>query len=641
MAQVQIKLPDGSIRDFASGATGHDVAKSISARLAKEATAVKVDGKVTDLNRPIPNGAPVKILTFDDPEGKEVFWHSSSHIMAQAVQELFPNVKLAIGPPIDSGWYYDFEMDRPFTPEDLQHIENKMKEIVEEDAPFRCEVKNNAEAKKYFSSKGANYKVEILDGIADDTVTFYYQSRFEDLCRGPHIPSTGIVKAFKLTSTSGAYWRGNEKNKMLQRIYGVSFPKKSMLDEHVQLLEEAKKRDHRILGKQLELFHISEEVGAGLILWMPKGGRIRYEIEEFWRKEHLNSGYQLLFTPHIAHRGLWDKSGHTDFYSESMYGPIDVDQQKYQLKPMNCPFHITMYKSRLWSYRDLPLRWAELGTVYRYERPGVIHGLLRVRGFTQDDAHHFVAHEKMEEELAWTLKFCIHMLNSFGFKEYDIYLSTRPEKAIGDVADWVRAENGLRIALENLNLKYQVDEGGGAFYGPKIDIKIKDALRRAWQCSTIQFDFSLPERFDLNYIDSDGKQRRPYMIHRALLGSIERFFGVLIEHYAGNFPLWLSPLQVKVLAISDNFNDYAQQIKLELDAAGIRAERDDRSEKIGAKIRDAELMKVPYMLIIGAKEAEAKTVSVRKHGQGDLGARPIKEVIQLLQDEIENKGLGR
>ncbi len=639
MSQVQIKLPDGSVRDFAPGATGFDVAKSISPRLAKEATAVKVNGKVADLNRPLPNGAPVKILTFDDPEGKEVFWHSSSHIMAQAVQELFPNVKLAIGPPIDSGWYYDFEMDRPFTPEDLQRIENKMKEIVDEDAPFRCEVKKTAEAKKYYNAKGANYKVEILEGIPDDTVTFYYQSRFEDLCRGPHIPSTGIVKSFKLTSTSGAYWRGDEHNKMLQRIYGISFPKKSMLDEHLQLLAEAKKRDHRILGKQLELFHISEDVGAGLILWMPKGGRIRHEVENFWREEHLNSGYELLFTPHIAHRDLWNKSGHTDFYSESMYGPIDVDQQKYQLKPMNCPFHIIMYKSRLWSYRDLPLRWAELGTVYRYERPGVIHGLLRVRGFTQDDAHHFVAHDKMEEELVWTLKFCLHILNSFGFKDYEIYLSTRPEKAIGDIADWVRAENGLRLALENLKLAYQVDEGGGAFYGPKIDIKIKDALKRAWQCSTIQFDFSLPERFDLNYIDTDGKQKRPYMIHRALLGSIERFFGVLIEHYAGNFPLWLAPVQVKVLPITDHFNDYARQIQMELESTKFRAEIDERSEKIGAKIRDAELMKVPYMFIIGAKEAEARTVAVRKHGQGDLGAQPIKKAMDLLLEEIKTKGL--
>jgi len=639
MAEVQIKLPDGTVKNFASGTTGMDVANSISPRLAKEAIAVKVDGKVMDLNRPIPDGAPVKILKFDDPEGKEVFWHSSSHIMAQAVQELFPKVKLAIGPPIDSGWYYDFEMDRPFTPEDLQRIESKMKEIVDEDAPFRCEVKKTAEAKKYFNSKGANYKVEILEGIPDDTVTFYYQSRFEDLCRGPHIPSTGIVKAFKLTATSGAYWRGDEKNRMLQRIYGISFPKKSMLDEHLKLLEEAKKRDHRILGKQLELFHISEDVGAGLILWMPKGGRIRHEVENFWREEHLNSGYDLLYTPHIAHRDLWVKSGHTDFYSESMYGPIEVDQQKYQLKPMNCPFHIVMYKSRLWSYRDLPLRWAELGTVYRYERPGVIHGLLRVRGFTQDDAHHFVAHDKMEEELVWTLKFCIHILNSFGFKDYDIYLSTRPEKAIGDIGDWVRAENGLRMALENLKLAYKVDEGGGAFYGPKIDIKIKDALKRAWQCSTIQFDFSLPERFDLNYIDTDGKQKRPYMIHRALLGSIERFFGVLIEHYAGNFPLWLAPVQVKVLPITDNFNEYARQVHLELDAAQIRSEIDDRSEKIGAKIRDAELMKVPYMFIIGAKEVEAKTVAVRKHGQGDLGAQPIQKAMDLLLEEIKTKGL--
>ncbi len=639
MSNVQIKLPDGSVRDYESGVTGFEVAESISPRLAKEAVAIKLDGKVTDLNRPVEGNVPVQILTFKDPEGRQVFWHSSSHIMAQAVQELFPKAKLAIGPPIDNGWYYDFEVDKPFAPEDLKRIEKRMKEIVGENARFSCQVKDRQEAIDYFKSKNANYKVEILEELEDETVTLYYQSQFEDLCRGPHIPSTGIVKAFKLTSTSGAYWRGDEHKQMLQRIYGVSFPKKSLLDEHLELLEEAKKRDHRLLGKQLELFHFSEEVGAGLVLWLPKGGRIRNEIESFWRQEHLKFGYDLLYSPHIAHRALWNRSGHTDFYSESMFGPMDVDQHQYQLKPMNCPFHIAMYKSRLWSYRDLPLRWAELGTVYRYERPGVLHGLLRVRGFTQDDAHHFVAHDKMEEELSWVLDFCLHILGSFGFKNYDIYLSTRPEKAIGEPADWARAEAGLKMALDKAGLKFEVDEGGGVFYGPKIDIMIKDALKRSWQCSTIQFDFSLPERFDMNYIDSDGKQKRPYMIHRALLGSIERFFGILLEHYAGNFPLWLAPLQVKILPITDNFIDYAKEISKALESADIRSAVDDRSEKIGAKIRDAELMKVPYMLIVGGKEAESKTVSVRKHGKGDQGPSTIQKVIEMLSAEVAGKGL--
>ena len=577
MAQVQLTLPDGSVKGFDSGTTGFEVAKSISPRLAKDAIAIKVNGIVKDLNAPIPADAPIQILTFDDPEGRTVFWHSSSHIMAQAVQELFPGTKLAIGPPIDEGWYYDFDVKKPFSPEDLARIEQRMEEIVKEDVPFRCEVKNRNEAIKYYQSKDAQYKIELLEGIADDTVTFYYQSRFEDLCRGPHIPRTGIIKSFKLVATSGAYWRGDEHRPMLQRIYGISFPKKSMLDEYLQRLEEAKKRDHRMLGKQLELFSISESVGAGLILWLPKGARVRNEIENFWRSEHLNWGYDLVYSPHIALRDLWNQSGHTDFYKENMFGPMDVDERLYQLKPMNCPFHINMYKSRLWSYRDLPLRWAELGTVYRYERAGVLHGLMRVRGFTQDDAHHFVAQEKMEEELFWILDFCVHILKSFGFTDYDIYLSTRPEKAVGDVADWRRAEEGLRETLTRAGLKYSTDEGGGAFYGPKIDIKIKDALGRSWQCSTIQFDFNLPERFELYYIDSDGQQKRPFMIHRALLGSIERFFGVLIEHYAGNFPLWLAPVQVKVLPITDSFNEYAAGVVDRLKRRGLRVVLDDRS----------------------------------------------------------------
>jgi threonyl-tRNA synthetase len=639
MAQVQITFPDGSVKPFDSGTTGFDIARSISPRLAKEALAVKLNGVIRDLNGPVTEDAPIQILTFDDPEGRQIFWHSSSHIMAQAVQELFPGVKLAIGPAIDEGWYYDFDVAQPFSPDDLARIEKRMTEIVEEDTPFRCEKIARADAIKHYLNKGEPYKVEMLEEFPDDTVTMYYQSTFEDLCRGPHIPKTGLVKAFKLIASSGAYWRGDEKKAMLQRIYGVAYPKKPLLDEYLNRLEEAKKRDHRLIGKQLELFHVSDEVGAGLILWMPKGARMRYLMEEFWRTEHLANGYELVFSPHIAKRDLWDQSGHTGFYADNMYGPMSIDDRLFQLKPMNCPFHIMMYKSRLWSYRDLPLRWAELGTVYRYERPGVLHGLMRVRGFTQDDAHHFVARECIEDELYWTLTFCIHILNSFGFDKFDIYLSTRPDSAIGDEADWVSAQNALRSALEKSGLPYKVDPGEGVFYGPKIDIKIKDSIGRSWQCSTIQFDFNLPERFDLVYTDRDGERKRPFMVHRALLGSIERFFGVMVEHYAGNFPLWLAPVQVSVLPISDEVNDYCRQVVAKLKAHDLRVEIDDRSEKIGAKIRAAEVMKIPYMFVVGAREAGADSVAVRKHGTGDMGVKTVNDAIAMLVSEIKSKGL--
>jgi len=639
MAEVQIQFPDGSVKAYAPGTTGFDIARSISPRLAKSAIAVKVNGQVRDLSYPIPQDAPVEILTFDDPEGRHVFWHSSSHVMAQAVQELFPGVKLAIGPPIDEGWYYDFDIDKPFAPEDLEEIEKRMAEIIAEDASFRCEVMTREEAVSHYNGKGEEYKVELLEGMGDDQVSFYYHSRFEDLCRGPHIPRTGIIKAFKLISSSGAYWRGDETRPMLQRIYGVSYPKKAMLDDYLQRLEEAKKRDHRVLGKQLELYTIDDSVGAGLVMWLPKGARIRNEVENFWREEHFRYGYEVVYSPHIARLELWNRSGHTDFYREDMYQPIEVDKGEFQIKPMNCPFHIMMYKSRIWSYRDLPLRWAELGTVYRYEKAGVLHGLMRVRGFTQDDAHHFVTPEAMEDELVWLLDFCTHILRSFGFRDYAIKLSTRPPKAIGDPADWDKAQNGLRAALDKAGLKYDVDEGAGAFYGPKIDIDIKDAIGRAWQCSTIQFDFSLPERFDLTYVDRDGKQKRPFMIHRALLGSIERFFGVLIEHYAGRFPLWLAPVQVKVLPITDAQNEYGEKVVGRLRDAGLRAVLDDRSEKVGAKIRDAELQKLPYMFVIGAREAEADSVSMRRHGEGDIGVKAVNEAIELLLAEVVGKGL--
>ncbi|MDH3892643.1 MAG: threonine--tRNA ligase [candidate division Zixibacteria bacterium] len=639
MPQLQLTMPDGSVKAYDRGATGLDVALSISPRLAKAALAVKVNGQVMDLTAGIDIDAPIEILTFDQPEGKQVFWHSSAHIMAQAVQELFPGVKLAIGPAIDVGWYYDFDVPEPFSPADLERIEKKMKEIIAENAVFSRSERPRAEALAKCKAEGDVYKAEILEELEDDTVSFYNHSRFEDLCRGPHLPKTGLVKAFKLTSSSGAYWRGDERRPMLQRIYGVAYPKKGMLDEYLERLEEAKKRDHRLIGKQLELFTINEEVGGGLVLWLPNGARIRNEIEDFWRQEHTRAGYEIVFSPHIANLELWDKSGHTDFYKDDMYSPFEAEGRAFQLRPMNCPFHISMYKSRRWSYRDLPLRWAELGTVYRFERGGVLHGLMRVRGFTQDDAHHFVTQEGMEDELVWLLDFCVNLLKAFGFSNYDIFLSTRPEKAIGDPADWDRAQDGLRSVLDKSGLEYQVDEGGGAFYGPKIDIKIKDALNRSWQCSTIQFDFSLPERFDLHYIAADGQQRRPFMIHRALLGSIERFFGVLIEHYAGNFPLWLAPCQVRVLPITDDLNEYAAAVVERLKNRDIRAKLDSRSEKIGAKIRDAEMLKVPYMFVVGKREVQEDSVAVRKHVVGDIGVKTIDAAVEMLLEEVATKGL--
>ncbi len=639
MAQIQITFPDGSTKPFDAGVTGLEIAKSISPGLAKVAMAIEVDGQVCDLGHALTKDATLRILTFDDAEGREVFWHSSAHVMAQAVQELFPGTKLAIGPPIDEGWYYDFDVEKPFSPEDLQKVEKRMKEIVAEKATFSCREMSSEEALKLYREQGETYKVELIEDLGAETVSFYAHSSFEDLCRGPHVPSTGVIKAFKLISSSGAYWRGDEKRPMLQRIYGVAYPKKNLLDDYLTRLEEAKKRDHRVIGKQMELFHFAEEVGAGLVLWMPRGARIRQVIEDYWRQEHVANDYDIVFTPHIAKQDLWNQSGHTGFYAENMYKPIDIDGREFQLKPMNCPFHIQMYKSRLWSYRDLPLRWAELGSVYRYERPGVLHGLLRVRGFTMDDAHHFVARDKIEEELAWTLGFSVDMLKAFGFTDYAIKLSTRPEKAIGDPADWDKAEKGLAKALEAKGLDYEVDEGEGAFYGPKIDIKIKDAIGRQWQCSTVQFDFSLPERFDLYYTDRGGERLRPFMVHRALLGSIERFFGVLIEHYAGNFPLWLAPVQVAVLPISDDQNDYCAKVVSRLKEAGFRVELNDRSEKIGGKIRAAEVMKTSYMFVVGAREAETDSVSVRKHGTGDIGVKTVDEAVASLLAEVVSKGL--
>ncbi|MBI2974610.1 MAG: threonine--tRNA ligase [Deltaproteobacteria bacterium] len=565
----------------------------------------------------------------------EILRHSCAHVMADAVQKLFPEVKLAIGPSIENGFYYDIDYSKGFTPEDLVKIEAKMAEIVKAKLPFEKSEMSKSEAKKFF--KSAKYKLEIIDELEGDVVTIYKHGDFADLCRGPHIKNTGEIKAFKLLKVAGAYWRGDAKNQMLQRIYGTAFADKKALEDYLKLIEEAEKRDHRVIGTQLDLFSTMEEYGAGLVLWHPKGARIRDAIETFWKEQHYKNGYDILYTPHIGRSTLWDTSGHLSFYKDSMYSSMDIDGQDYYIKPMNCPFHIQIYQKTVHSYRDLPLRWAELGTVYRYEKSGVLMGLLRVRGFTQDDAHIICTPDQVSSEIKEVLRFSLSMWKAFGFTDVKAYLATRPEKAVGEEAQWDRAISALKDAVEQEKLAYELDEGGGAFYGPKIDLKVKDALGREWQMTTIQFDFNLPERFDMNFIGSDGKKQRPYMVHRALLGSLERFFGVLIEHYGGAFPLWLAPVQAKILIISDAQAEYAKKLMSKLRESGLRAELDDRSEKLGLKIREAQLQKVPYMVVIGAKEAEAQNVAVRSRSKGDLGAMSTDNFIKLMLDEVNNK----
>ncbi|OQA89859.1 MAG: Threonine--tRNA ligase 1 [Elusimicrobia bacterium ADurb.Bin231] len=562
----------------------------------------------------------------------ETLRHSTSHVMAQAVCDLFPGTKIAIGPAIDDGFYYDFDTPQNFVPEDLVKIENRMKEIISGDHKFvRSEIPKK-EALEYFQKLNEPYKIELINDLVDGTISFYKHDTFTDLCRGPHLESTGKIKYFKLLSIAGAYWRGSEKNKMLQRIYGTVFNTKEELAEYLKRLEEAKKRDHRTLGKALDLFSIQDEVGPGLVLWHPKGARIRVIVEDYWRSKHLSSGYDLIFTPHIGLGKLWETSGHLDFYKENMYSPMDVDGQDFYVKPMNCPFHIMIYKSRLYSYRDLPLRWAELGTVYRYEKSGVLHGLLRVRGFTQDDAHIICAPEQMPEEIRRVLKFCINTLNAFGFRDFNFYLATKPkEKSVGDDKMWNDAIKALEEAIKAENLLCTVDEGGGAFYGPKIDIKIKDALNREWQCSTIQFDFNEPERFDMTYMDQSGKRVRPYMIHRALLGSLERFLGVLIEHYGGAFPFWLAPVQIKILTITDAQNKYADKVRDAL--SGYRVEMDLRNEKLGLKIREAQMEKIPYIIVLGDKEVSSGTVAVRTYHSRETVTYNLQDFLSILRQE--------
>jgi threonyl-tRNA synthetase len=594
---------------------------------------VKVNGSLLDLSSPLLEDAKLEFIAFDSKEGQDILRHSTSHVMAQAVQELYPGVKISIGPSIENGFYYDFDYERAFTPEDLEKIEVHMREIIAQDLPIKREELSKQEAIKFYKEKGETYKVELLEEIPDEKITVYSQSNFTDLCRGPHLPSTGKIKAFKLTSVAGAYWRGDENNKMLQRIYGTAFADQEKLDQHLHKLEEARRRDHRKLGKELELFSINEEVGAGLIIYHPNGALIRRLLEDFEVREHLKRGYQLVKGPQILKVDLWGKSGHLENYREYMYF-TEVDGQKYGLKPMNCLAHMIIYKSRIRSYRDLPLRYFELGTVHRHERAGVLHGLPRVREFTQDDAHIFSTPEQLDQEIKAIIDFVADVMKIFNF-DFEMELSTRPKKSIGTDEDWTRAISSLKKVLDEHNFSYQINEGEGAFYGPKIDVTLKDVLDRRWQCATIQCDFSLPERFDLSYISKDGGKHRPVMLHRVILGSLERFLGVLIEHYAGAFPTWLAPVQAIILTITDKHIPFGEDVFNQLISHSIRAEKDFRNESLGLKIREAQLKKIPYMLVIGDKEVQKGGVSPRHRSGKDLKILPLNEFIPLIKQESQ------
>lgn len=633
MSTIAITLPDGTKRELPFGSTVADLAGSIGTGLAKAAIAGKVAGELVDLTTPLSDGCQVEIVTEKSPEALEIIRHSAAHLMAQAVKELFPKAKVTIGPAIENGFYYDFDMDTPFTPEDLERIEARMSKLAAANQKIERRELSSADALALFDGMGESYKVELINDLGVDTVSVYSQGDFADLCRGPHLPSTSRIKAFKLLSIAGAYWRGDEKNRMLQRIYGTAFVDKKELEAYLNRLEEAKRRDHRKLGKELDLFSFSDDVGAGLVIWHPRGAMLRTIIEDFERREHLKRGYDIVLGPQILKKELWQRSGHYENYRENMYF-TEVDEQSYGIKPMNCLAHMMIYKSHLRSYRDLPLRYFELGTVHRHERAGVLHGLLRVRGFTQDDAHILCTPEQLDGEIKGVLTFVSDIMSIFGF-EYEMELSTRPEKSIGDDAAWDLATNALLSALKDTGRPYEINEGDGAFYGPKIDIKLKDALDRRWQCATIQCDFTLPERFDLHYIAPDGEKKRPVMVHRVILGAIERFVGVLIEHYAGNFPLWLSPVQAILLTVTDNHIPYAQKVLAQLREAGIRVQSDFRNEKLSFKIREAQLQKIPYMLVIGEKEMELGTVTPRYRDGKNLDAMTPSDFVTFVDVEVK------
>lgn len=633
---ITIRLPDGSEKQFESNVTAMQVAQSISSGLARNALACKINGEMKDLSTVIDSDADFVVYTFKDEEGQEVFRHSASHLLAQAVKRLYPDAKLAIGPAIKNGFYYDIDFGCEIAPEDLAKIEKEMADIVKADLPISRSVISRQEAVEMFGKMHEDYKVEIINDMAEDidSVSLYTQGEFTDMCRGPHLPSTGRIKSFKLTSIAGAYWRGDTKNKMLTRIYGTAFEKKSELDEYLQRLEEAKRRDHRKLGRELDLFDIMDE-GPGFPFFFPKGMILRNILEGFWRKEHALAGYQEVKTPMILNQELWHRSGHWDHYKDNMY-VVKIDNEDYAIKPMNCPGGMLVYKRKQHSYRDLPERVGELGLVHRHELSGALHGLMRVRCFTQDDAHIFMTPEQIESEIEGVVKLIDKIYRIFGFS-YKLELSTRPEDSMGTDEQWEMATNALKKALATLGKEYEINEGDGAFYGPKIDFHLEDSLGRTWQCGTIQLDFQMPERFDLTYVGADGEKHRPVMIHRVVFGSIERFIAILTEHFAGAFPTWLAPVQVKVLPISGNYSDYARNVTDKLVQAGLRAELDDRNEKIGYRIREAQLQKVPYMLVIGEKEVEANNVSVRGRKTGDEGAMSIEQFIEKVSKEVAEK----
>src|ERR1700745_733316 len=659
METIHVTLPDGSVKEVPKGTTAAEIARGISPRLADAAFVAKaysnngalsnfgdpVDdgGYLIDLRRPLEQDLKLRILTDKDPDSLFVFRHSAAHLLAAAVMELYPDVKLGIGPPVDNGFFYEFLRAEPFTLDDLAKIEKKMHELAAQDLPNERKYLPKPEALEFYKKSNQIFKCELVDEkVTEPMVSFYTTGKFIDFCRGPHIPSTKRIQAFKLMSVAGAYWKGQEGNPQLQRIYAACFFTQKELDAYLHRLEEAKRRDHRKLGTELDLFSIQEEAGPGLIFWHPKGGLIRSVIEDWLRAELLKRGYDLVYTPHIMRRELWNTSGHTGFYKDNMFGPVEVEKADYQLKPMNCPGHILIYKSKLHSYRDLPVRLAELGTVYRYERSGVLHGLLRVRGFTQDDAHIFCTPSQIEREVECCMDFAFAVMKNFGFDKFEVELSdwdaARPENYEGKPQDWQHASAALATTMQRLNIPYKTIQGEAAFYGPKIDIKLIDAIGRPWQLTTVQFDFNLPARFNLEYVGEDGGRHQPLMVHRALLRSVERFFGILIEHYAGAFPLWLAPTQVAILPVTNKFSDYAKTVASELGAAGFRATLDDRNEKLQAKIRDSEMQKIPYMAVVGGKEAEARTVSVRHHGKGDLGPQPLADFLAKLRAEVAARG---
>ncbi|WP_456385499.1 threonine--tRNA ligase [Desulfolithobacter sp.] len=637
MSEITVSIPDGKSAQFAKGTpVAEALKKLVSNKQRKQALAALIDGRPVDLNSRLETDSVLEPISVRSDLGLEILRHSAAHVMAHAVRELSGGeVKVAIGPAIEDGFYYDFDRPQSFTPDEFEAIEKKMAEIVSARQSFTRKEMPRDEAIEYFRQQGEVYKVELLEEMEEDTVSLYQLGNFVDLCRGPHLPDTSWLKSFKLLRVAGSYWRGDEKRPMLQRLYGTAFFDKKELKKYLDRLEEARKRDHRRLGRELGLFTISDQIGPGLILWQPRGAMLRRLIEDYWKEEHYRHGYELLYTPHIARQDLWKTSGHLDFYGENMYSGMEIDEVKYQLKPMNCPFHIGIYKSQKHSYREFPIRWCELGTVYRYERTGALHGLLRVRGFTQDDAHIFCRPDQLEDEIFNIIDLNLHILKTFGFADYDVYLSTRPDKYVGSDEHWELSTEALKSAMEKKGLEYTIDPGEGVFYGPKIDIKIKDQLGRSWQCSTIQVDFNLPERFEMTYTGEDNREHQPIMIHRALMGSLERFIGVLIEHYAGAFPLWMAPEQARILNITDAQAGYCDEIHARLREGGVRVEKDLRNEKLNYKIREAQLMKVPYMLIIGDREMNEGMVTVRKRNGENLPPMTVEAFTDMVQRECK------